>query len=106
MTMSSVATERWKDGNGTKQFQGRRASTLPATSGGASTLRNPSTHLRFKSSLNSAPIFSQRETIFCSERSNFDLSALINTMDHSPGPDQLAETIDIGTGLWPFAIAP
>src|ERR1700757_4208047 len=102
MTMSSVATERSNDGNGTKQFQGRRASTLPATSGGASTLRNPSTHLRFKSSLNSAPIFSERATIFCSERSTVALSALINTMDHSAESDQLAEIIEIGTGLRPF----
>src|SRR3984893_4694862 len=80
MTRSSSTMARRNGEKGTRQSQGRRTSTFPALSGGASTLKYPSTDLRTRSSLNSAPASFESATILRSERSTCKLSAAIKTM--------------------------
>jgi hypothetical protein len=79
ITILSSTTESGTPPMGQRQGRGSRINTLPALSGGASTLSSPSTHFITSASLNSAPAFIEDTRIFCSERSISRLSAVINT---------------------------
>src|SRR5262249_46206949 len=85
MTILLSAMESWNRSTGRRQSHGRRISILPMLSGGAPTLRFPSTHLMTRPSLKTAPAFFASVTFFCSERSTFPLSDTIKTSaNHQP----------------------